>query len=128
MTAFFRPTRFMLVFSLLCGSVVGQQPISAAPAASRDSHSAAGQGQSLGELARKMRKDHTAEVQMSDEDAKDLFRSVDKIVAFASEDSGFPKRSTAKRRLVGSAEVEKYTRDQEAKEEYAQRFARSRSE
>jgi phosphopantetheinyl transferase (holo-ACP synthase) len=125
MTAFFRPTRFMLVCSLLCGSVVGQQPTSAAPAASSDSNSAAGQGQSLGELARKMRKDHTAEVQMSDEDAKDLFHSVDKIIAFASEDSGFPKRSTVKRRLVGSAEVEKYTRDQEAKEEYAQRFARS---
>jgi phosphopantetheinyl transferase (holo-ACP synthase) len=76
-------------------------------------------------LARKVRKDHTVEVQMSDEDAKDLFRSVDKIVAFASEDTGFPKHSTVKRRLVSSAEVEKYTRDQEAKEEYAQRFARS---
>ncbi|HXM23856.1 MAG TPA: hypothetical protein VN948_21545 [Terriglobales bacterium] len=125
MTAFFRPTRFMLVCSLLCGSVVGQQTTSSASTASVDSNSAAGQGQSLGELARKMRKDHTTEVQMSDEDAKDLFRSVDKIVAFASEDSGFPKRSTVKRRLVGSAEVEKYTRDQEAKEEYAQRFARS---
>jgi len=125
MTAFFRRTHSILVCALLCGSVVGQQPASAAPAASVDSNSAAGQGQSLGELARKMRKDHTAEVQMSDEDAKDLFRSVDKIVAFASEDSGFPKRSTVKRRLVGSAEVEKYTRDQEAKEEYAQRFARS---
>jgi hypothetical protein len=72
-----------------------------------------------------MRKDHTAEVQMSAEDAKDLFRSVDKIVAFASEDSGFAKRSIVKRRLVSSAEVEQYTRDQEAREEYTQRFARS---
>ena len=125
MAAFLRPTRFMLMCSLLCGSVVGQQPTPAAPAASSDSNSAAGPGQSLGELARKMRKDHTAEVQMSDGDAKELFKSVDKIVAFASEDSGFPKRSAVKRRLVGSAEVEKYTRDQEAKQEYAQRFARS---
>jgi hypothetical protein len=125
MTVLFHPTRFLLVCSLLGASVVGQQPASPAPAASGDSNSAADQGQSLGELARKMRKDHTAEVQMSDADAKELFKSVDKIVAFASEDSGFPKRSTVKRRLVGSAEVEKYTRDQEAKEEYAQRFARS---
>jgi hypothetical protein len=105
--------------------MLGQQPASSAPPASGDASSGAQQGQSLGELARKMRKDHTAEVQMSQEDAKDLFRSVDKIVAFASEDSGFPKRSTVKRRLVGSAEVEQYTRDQEAKEEYRQRFARS---
>lgn len=125
MVAFFCPTRFMLICSLLCGSVVGQQSASAAPTAAGDSSSAPDQGQSLGEMARKMRKDHTAEVQMSDADAKDLFKSVDKIVSFASEDSGFPKRSTVKRRLVGSAEVEKYTRDQQAKAEYAERFARS---
>ena len=125
MTALLRPTRFLLVCSLLCGSAFSQQSTSPAAPASGDSKSPADQGPSLGELARKVRKDHTVEVQMSDEDAKDLFRSVDKIVAFASEDSGFPKRSTVKRRLVGSAEVEKYTRDQEAKEEYAQRFARS---
>jgi hypothetical protein len=125
MTACFRSTRFMLVCSLLCGSALGQQSTTPAPSVSGDPSSAADQGQSLGEAARKVRKDHTVEVQMSEEDAKELFKSVDKIVAFASEDSGFPKRSTVKRRLVGSAEVEKYTRDQEAKDEYAQRFARS---
>jgi phosphopantetheinyl transferase (holo-ACP synthase) len=125
MVSFYRPTRFLLVCALLCGSVVGQQSAAPASTASGDSSSTVDQGQSLGELARKMRKDHTAEVQMSEEDAKDLFRSVDKIVTFASEDSGFPKRSTVKRRLIGSAEVEKYTRDQQAKEEYAERFARS---
>ena len=125
MAAVLRPIRFILTCSLLCGSALGQQTSSPAAPASSDSNSAADQGQSLGELARKVRKDHTAEVQMSDADAKELFKSVDKIVAFASEDSGFPKRSAVKRRLVSSAEVEKFTRDQEAKEEYAQRFARS---
>jgi hypothetical protein len=125
MTAFFRPTRFVLVCALFCGSLCGQQPSSPAATASDGSEPAADQGQSLGELARKARKDHTSEVQMSDEDAKDLFRSVDKIIAFASEDTGFPKRSIVKRRLVSSAEVEKYTRDQQAKEESAQRLARS---
>jgi len=125
MTAFFRPTRFVLVCALFCGSLFGQQSATSPATASDGSDPAADQGQSLGELARKARKDHTSEVQMSDEDAKDLFRSVDKIVAFAAEDTGFPKRSIVKRRLVSSAEVEKYTRDQQAKEEYAQRFARS---
>jgi phosphopantetheinyl transferase (holo-ACP synthase) len=125
MTAFFHSTRFMLVCSLLCGSALGQQSTTPAPGVSGGPSSAADQGQSLGEAARRVRKDHTVEVQMSEEDAKELFKSVDKIVAFASEDSGFPKRSTVKRRLVGSAEVEKYTRDQQAKDEYAQRFARS---
>jgi hypothetical protein len=116
--------RFSVVCSLLCAAMVAQQA-DPAPTASNSSNPAAEQGQSLGEMARKVRKDHTAEVQMSDADAKELFKSVDKIVAFASEDSGFPKRSTVKRRLVGSAEVEQYTRDEQAKAGYAQRFARS---
>jgi hypothetical protein len=120
-----RPTRLLLVCSLICGSAFGQQAASPAPAASSDSNSGTDQGQSLGEMARKVRKDHTQEVQMSDADAKELFKSVDKIVAFASEDSGFPKRATVKRRLVSSAEVEKFTRDQQGKEEYAQRLTRS---
>src|SRR5271170_6512708 len=102
MAAFFQPTRFALVSVLFCGSVLGQST-SPAPAASGDSNSAPDQGPSLGELARKARKDHTTEVQMSDADAKELFKSVDKIVAFASEDSGFPKRAVVKRRLVSSA-------------------------
>src|SRR5579864_6090297 len=125
MAAFFQPTRLMLICGLLCGSAVGQLPAAATPPASSNSDSPSSQGPSLGELARKVRKDHTAEVQMSDADAKELFKSVDKIVAFASEDTGFPKHSAVKRRLVSSAEVEKYTRDQQAKEEYAERFTRS---
>ena len=125
MAAFFCPTRFFLVSVLFCGSVLGQQSTAPAPAASSDSNSAPDQGPSLGELARKVRKDHTTEVQMSDADAKELFKSVDKIVAFASEDSGFPKRTAVKRRLVGSAEVEQYTRDEQAKKGYAKRFVRS---
>ena len=83
------------------------------------------QNLSVAEQARRARKDQTKEVQMSDADAKKLFESVDKIFAFASEDTGFPQHANVKRRLVGSAEVEKYTREQQAKENYAQRFAHS---
>jgi hypothetical protein len=92
-----------------------------------DANPAANQGQSLGDLARKARKDQTAEVQMSDEDAKKLFSSVDEILSFAAEDTGFAQHASVKRRLVGSADVEKYTREQEAKKGFAQRFARSES-
>src|SRR5580692_39494 len=116
--------RFLVVCSLLCSATVAQQA-DPAPTAGDSSNPAADQGQSLGEMARKVRKDHTAEVQMSEADAKELFKSVDTIVTFASEDSGLPKRSVVKRRLVGSAEAEQYTRDEQAKEGYAQRFARS---
>ncbi len=103
MTRFFCPSHLLLVCSLFYGSALGQQTVSPAPTTNNDSNSSADQGQSLGEMARKVRKDHTTEVQMSDADAKELFKSVDKIVAFASEDSGFPKRAVVKRRLVSSA-------------------------
>ena len=83
------------------------------------------QSLSVADQARKARKDHTKEIQMSDADAKKLFESLDKIFAFVSEDTSFPQHADVKRRLVGSDEVEKFTRQQQAKENYAQRFARS---
>jgi len=82
-------------------------------------------GQSLGDLARKARKDHSEETQITPEEAKKLFSAVDRIAAFASEDSGFPQRSTIKRRLVSPEEVEKSARARMAKEEYSERIARS---
>jgi len=78
--------------------------------------------QSLADVARKLRKDTTDEVRMTDADTKKLFDSVDRIFAFASEDSGMPKRATVKRRLVSKADVETYARGRMAKEEYAKHF------
>jgi hypothetical protein len=79
--------------------------------------------QSLGDVARKLRKDTTDEVRMTDADAKRLFESVDKILAFAAEDTAMPKRTEVKRRMVSKADVEKYARGRLAKEEFTQRFA-----
>jgi hypothetical protein len=81
-------------------------------------------GQSLGEVARKLRKDTTNEVKMTDTDTKRLFESVDRIFAFVAEDTGMPKRVAVKRRLVSKADVEKYATGQMAKEEFAKSFAR----
>jgi hypothetical protein len=80
-------------------------------------------GQSLGDLARKLRKDTTNEVKMTDADTKKLFASVDRIFAFAAEDTGMPKHAAVKRRLVSKADVEKDTTRQLAKEEFAKSFA-----
>src|SRR5579864_301796 len=82
-----------------------------------------GSSQSLGDVARKLHKDATEEVRMTDADTKKLFESVDTIFAFASEDSGMPKHAAVKRRLVSKADVEKYMSGALAKEEYTQRFA-----
>jgi hypothetical protein len=78
--------------------------------------------ESLADRARRLRKDSTSEVKMTDADTKKLFDSVDKIFAFASEDTEMPKLGVVKRRLVSKEDVEKYTRGVLAKEEYAQRF------
>lgn len=114
----------VLVCFVLCGAAVGQQ--AGLPASlSSDTDSQTPQTQSLGDLARKMRKDTTTEVKMTDADAKKLFAEVDKLLTFASEDSGFPKRASVKRQLVSREEVEKYTHEQMQKAEYVQRFGRS---
>jgi hypothetical protein len=79
-------------------------------------------GQSLGDVARKLRKDTSNEVKMTDADTKKLFESVDTIFAFAAEDTEMPKHAVVKRRLVGKADVEKYATGQLAKEEFTKRF------
>ncbi len=79
--------------------------------------------QSLADVARKLRKDTSEEVRMTDADTKKLFDSVDKIFTFAAEDTGMPKHAVVKRRLVSKADVEKYARGALAKEEFTQRFA-----
>jgi hypothetical protein len=88
------------------------------PAFAQDSES----GQSLADVARKLRKDSSDEVKMNDADTTRLFKSVDTIFDFAAEDSGMPKHSVVKRRMVSKADVEKYVQGNLAKEEYAQRF------
>jgi hypothetical protein len=82
-------------------------------------------GQSLADLARKARKDHSEETQITAAEVKKLFSAVDRISAFASEDSGFPQRSAIKRQLVGPDEVEKSARTRMGKEDYSERMARS---
>jgi hypothetical protein len=79
--------------------------------------------QSLGDVARKLRKDNTDEVRMTEADTHKLFESVDRIFAFASEDSGLPKHAPVKRRMVSKADVLQFATGRLAKEEYTQRFA-----
>jgi len=92
-----------------------------------DSSAAAPQQEqpSLADMARKMRKEKPTEVRMTDVDTKELFKSVDKVFDFASEDTGMPKHTTVKKALVGPADIEKFTKDRLARAEYSQRFARA---
>ena len=115
----FRPYAFATVclFGVLLPAVSQQADLSSQDAA-QNSDSGTGQSQSLADMARKLRKDKTTEVRMTDVDTKKLFESVDKIFAFASEDTGMPKRAVVKRQLVSKADVEKFASGRLAKEEY----------
>src|SRR5579872_5091944 len=95
-----RPMRFRSACTLLVASAF----LPLTPVACAQDNSS----QSLADVARKLRKDTTEEVRMTDSDTKKLFDSVDRIFAFASEDSGMPRHATVKRRMVSKADVEKY--------------------
>jgi hypothetical protein len=104
-------------------TVSADQPSGAyAPGISKN---AAAPSESVADIARRMRSKKPAEVKMSDEDAKELFKSVDTIFEFASEDTGFPRRAVVKRRMIGQSDLEKSTRERLAKPEFAQRFERA---
>lgn len=94
----------------------------ALPALSQQADAPA-QTQSLGDIARKLRKDTTTEVKMTDSDTKKLFDLVDEVIAFAAEDTGMPNHTPVKRQMVSRADVEKYASGRLAKEEYSQRLA-----
>ena len=62
---------------------------------------------------------------LTKDQAKELFRSVDEILQFASDDTKLPIEHTVKRKLVTRDEVNKYLRDRFKEDEGAKRLARS---
>ena len=63
--------------------------------------------------------------QISPKEADELFRSVDDILKFASEDTGLPIKHTVKRRLTSRDEVVDFLQKSMAKDKDAERFRRS---
>jgi len=101
---------------------IGQQPASTSGS---PASTPAPEPQSLADMARKLRKDKPAEIKMTDVDTKELFKSVDKVFEFASQDTGFAKRGAIKKNIVGQADIEKFTKDRLARADFSQRFARA---
>jgi hypothetical protein len=117
---------FLLTLICVCLSFAQQpDPLPRSLTAPDNGQEAQDSGQSLADMARKIRKDHSEETKMTAEDAKRLFAAVDRIANFASEDSGFPMHSPVKRRMIGPDDLEKSARSNLSKPEYADRFARS---
>jgi hypothetical protein len=104
---------------LLAGTVWGQ----AAGGASQDqpSGSQLAPGQTpAGEAAQA-----TPETIISSKEAKELFRSVDEILQFASQDTGLPIKHQVKRRLTKRDEVQSYIKKSMKDDKDAKRLERS---
>jgi len=65
-----------------------------------------------------------AETHITPEQGKELFRSVDELIKFASDETGLPIRSEVKRTLTTRTAVEKYLTDKFAEDEDAKRMQR----
>ncbi|MGE5205457.1 MAG: hypothetical protein ACM3PW_07570 [Chlamydiota bacterium] len=65
------------------------------------------------------------ENRITPEQAQELFRSVDEILHFASQDSGLPVRHSVKRALVSREQAMKYIQSRMGSDEDAQRLNRS---
>jgi hypothetical protein len=63
--------------------------------------------------------------QITPAEAKELFRSVDEVLHFASKDTGLPIRKKVKRTIVSRAQVEKYIREKFKDDADRIRFERS---
>jgi hypothetical protein len=66
-----------------------------------------------------------AQAPLTKDQAKELFRSVDDILSFASKDSGLPIRHSVKRKLITRDAVNKYLRQKFADDAGAKKLARS---
>lgn len=67
----------------------------------------------------------TPETTVSPKEAKDLFRSVDEILQFASQDTGLPIKNKVKRRLAKRDEVQSYIEKSMREDKDAKRLERS---
>jgi hypothetical protein len=83
----------------------GEHPSPTAPAVQQAPEA---QQTSLGELANQQRTKRQAEVKVNESDFTRLAAEIDEILEFASRDSGLPRHSAVKYRLVSQADVTQY--------------------
>ena len=115
----------LLSFLLVCAYAAVSQQAATSSTEGASAATAPAPSQSLADMARKMRKDKPADVKMTDVDAKELFTSVDKVFEFASKDTELAKHNAVKKRIVGQADIKKFTKDRLARADFSQRFTRS---
>jgi hypothetical protein len=110
------PSRLVLVF-LLLSILVGAQAPPAPP------QKAAGEGARATQAAQTP--PTAPEEKISPQEAEKLFRSVDEILRFVSQDTLFPIKHEVKRELVSREQVESYVTKHTTEDEDARRLRRS---
>jgi hypothetical protein len=106
----------LALLMLLAGTLLGQAASGSAASQAQNS-----QGQNpAGKGARA-----TQEATVSSKEAKELFRSVDEILKFASDDTGLPIKHEVKRRLTKRDEVQSYIEKSMKDDKDAKRLERS---
>ena len=83
------------------------------------------QGQSAPQAQGQSENKNAPQAPMTKEQAKELFKSVDEILGFASKDTKLPIEHTVKRKLISRDEVNKYLREKFDEDEGAKRMERS---
>ena len=111
----FNGVYLLMVFALACCVALIAPPLAAQTTDSR----------SLGDIARELRDKKRSEVNVTAEDAKEFFASLDQILEFASKDTGFPKRGPVKRQLIGRGRIDAYMAQELSKQVEEDRLGRS---
>jgi len=112
--------KFLFISLLFCAVIVAQEnkPASAAPAQAPSQ-----KGSSKGAVDAAHEKE--APARMSQQEADDLFRSVDEIMRFVSQDTGLPLHNDIKKELIGRDAVQKYIEEKMAEDEDQKSMERS---
>ena len=108
-----------------------QEPISLGDMARRQKGTKAGpsddaaaqSSRSLADLARERQAKKKVEIKITESDSKELFAAIDEVLDFASHDSGMPRHSTVKYRLLGQEDVARRMSEALSENEAAQKLA-----
>jgi hypothetical protein len=107
----------LLLWALLAGTICGQT--ASGVAESQEQKSAGGRARAPQAAAAAPQKT------ISPQEAKELFKSVDEILDFASQETKLPIKEAVKRRLVDREEVQSYVETSMKEDKDTQRLARS---
>ena len=116
----------ILLFALLaCGAWSQDQPQAPANSKNLDNLGVQVEDQNHAQPTAPAQNPASAETIVSPKEAKELFRSVDEILEFASQDTGLPIQHKVKRRLTKRDEVQSYIEKSMKDDKDAKRLERS---